>query len=825
MKKYIATILLILICYFGYSQYPIQQNLGSGTTLVKNPNYGGFQGGLIPYTFTDTTAASAALTYGSTYNGFIIYTSGDSALYFRCCGANKWQQILPSGGSSGQRAWLISGNAGIFTSPVDPQYVGTKTAQGFGFKTSDVARLTIPSTGIARTSDAAYKYLMFDTSGSVHLMAYGDGGSGSSGWALTGNAGTTAGTNFLGTTDNVDLVLKSNAIERMRWNTSGALGLGAGTSYGTSGYLLKTNGSGAAPAWVNYDWQAALTAGSTLTGDNDIDGGKKILQFTDMNAFVIYDSLANVKLSISSNGLTELNGGISSLSTISINDTLTFAMNSKSLITIGEIIQINPYQGDLRIDTLTNAVGTKALRYNPTTGLVSYADTTTGGGAVAWNAITSPTADQALTFDAGESSTWTDANTTEDLFTVNSSTGTTNSMFSLNRTGTALASGNNILELVSSGANGTNAITVTGLSVSVANTNATSGTNIGAAFSASGATTANYSAQFTGAIVPGANDGSAIGTTTRQFSDLFLAEGGVINWDNGDATLTQVGNSVTLDGAAFLVTSPSQTPASFSSSFAGNMQVNWNSTTSNNVNFVFQEAGTPTWYIGNNASVDRLHILNSAAAEVVTVLQGQQVGINKTAPTARLHIGAGLATASYAPLKFTTGTNNTTAEAGAMEYTTPQLFFTNGRAVRQEIFQGQQSRVSTQYDNTTTTLGNVTGLTANVAASGTYRFEAKLYTTSDVAGGIKVAIGGTATATAIRYEGLTTDAGLTTQGRATALGTAVGAVTAVTAAYVVITGTITVNAAGTITVQAAANAATGTTSVLTGSTFVITEML
>jgi hypothetical protein len=257
------------------------------------------------------------------------------------------------------------------------------------------------------------------------------------------------------------------------------------------------------------------------------------------------------------------------------------------------------------------------------------------------------------------------------------------------------------------------------------------------------------------------------------------------------------------------------------------MQVNWNSTTGNNVNFVFQDAGTARWYIGNNSATgsDRLHILNASAQEAVTVLQGLQVGINQTAPTARLHLGAGVSTANYAPLKFTTGTNNTTAEAGAMEYTTPQLFFTNGRAVRQELFQGQQARVSTQYDNATTTLGNVTGLTVNVAASGTYRFEAKLFTTSDVAGGVKVAIGGTATATAIRYEGLTTDAGLTTQGRATALGTAVGAVTAVTAAYVVITGTITVNGAGTLTVQAAANAATGTTSVLTGSTFVLTEML
>jgi hypothetical protein len=39
---------------------------------------------------------------------------------------------------------------------------------------------------------------------------------GSSGWGLTGNAGTTAGTNFVGTTDNIDLVLKRNSIEKLR---------------------------------------------------------------------------------------------------------------------------------------------------------------------------------------------------------------------------------------------------------------------------------------------------------------------------------------------------------------------------------------------------------------------------------------------------------------------------------------------------------------------------------------------------------------------------------------------------------------------------------
>ncbi len=58
------------------------------------------------------------------------------------------------------------------------------------------------------------------------------------------------------------------------------------------------------------------------------------------------------------------------------------------------------------------------------------------------------------------------------------------------------------------------------------------------------------------ALSPATNDGIALGTAALSFSDVFLAEGGVINWDNGDATLTQVGDVVTLAGADLKVTTP-----------------------------------------------------------------------------------------------------------------------------------------------------------------------------------------------------------------------------------------------------------------------------
>lgn len=53
-----------------------------------------------------------------------------------------------------------------------------------------------------------------------------------------------------------------------------------------------------------------------------------------------------------------------------------------------------------------------------------------------------------------------------------------------------------------------------------------------------------------GPVVPATNDVAALGTASLQWSDLFLAEGGVINWDGGDVTITQTGNVLSFAGAS-----------------------------------------------------------------------------------------------------------------------------------------------------------------------------------------------------------------------------------------------------------------------------------
>lgn len=51
-------------------------------------------------------------------------------------------------------------------------------------------------------------------------------------------------------------------------------------------------------------------------------------------------------------------------------------------------------------------------------------------------------------------------------------------------------------------------------------------------------------------IKPLTNDGAALGTTTKNWSDLFLASGAVINWNAGDVTLTHSANQLTFAGAS-----------------------------------------------------------------------------------------------------------------------------------------------------------------------------------------------------------------------------------------------------------------------------------
>ena len=59
---------------------------------------------------------------------------------------------------------------------------------------------------------------------------------------------------------------------------------------------------------------------------------------------------------------------------------------------------------------------------------------------------------------------------------------------------------------------------------------------------------------FTNALLPSANDGAALGSTSYQWSDLFLASGAVLNWNNGNVVLTHSNGLITVSTGNLKVT-------------------------------------------------------------------------------------------------------------------------------------------------------------------------------------------------------------------------------------------------------------------------------
>ena len=808
MKKYILSIFLIVICYIGYGQYTITQNLGSPSTLVKNPNYGGLQGGLIPYTFTDTSQANTLATALKTYCGAFIYTTDISALWYRSCygGNNQWIQIQPAGSPSGQNPWIIGGNSGLFTSPVDPQYVGTNTSQGFGFKSNNTVRLTL--------------------------------------------------------------------------STAGAWGLGAGLDYGTSGYVLTSQGNAAAPVW------AAASGGSipissltAATATNSINNANYAQQWNwnsfDANGNPALQLTANTTATVDGNtGLFEVvvqganaASGVTSVSSLFSNiHTGTTSTNIAGyfVATSGSnnyAIIVPPNSGSVGIGNSTPSsllsLGTSGSQL----GTLSMAGNTSGtitiqpqaaAGTYNFNLpTTAGTSGYLLTSAGGVGSpmTWTAPSalypTWQQTLTAGSTLTGDNTVagagYSLNfDNNLQFTASGELVQLVGTSGGKSSSISVLGdsldfhpylgvFSIDTLNYSANAddsmvvwsnanGGAVGMRAIPSGGGGANTalsnlaSVAINTSLISDANNTDDLGTSalawrtgyfgTSVFSPLIVGGTGTTS-DLNLKTTSGVGAS----GADmhFLVGNNGATEAM---TILNNGAVGVNTTTPGVVN-------------GTTFASVKLQISNASASSYITTNTDLNIGgtgilFNRSAASANLRLWA---------MDSQPDLSNTSSKFTVSSYTDAGSP-TNMLTIDRNAIMGLRiPAVTTQYDNTTTTLGNVTGLTYNVTAAKKYKFEARLYTTSDVAGGIKVAIGGTATATSIIYEGLTTDAGLTTQGRATALGTAVAGVTAVTAAYVTITGVIVVNASGTLTVQAAANVATGTTSILVGSTFQLTEIL
>jgi hypothetical protein len=117
-----------------------------------------------------------------------------------------------------------------------------------------------------------------------------------------------------------------------------------------------------------------------------------------------------------------------------------------------------------------------------------------------------------------------------------------------------------------------------------------------------------------------------------------------------------------------------------------------------NLNDTLSRSGTGnTWGflynpVINDAGAKHIGIENTSGDVYLNSTAGANIGRTGIhgirTPTAWLHLGAGAAAASSAPLKFTAGTNQTTAEAGALEYNGTNFFATRTAGNRETLFTG-----------------------------------------------------------------------------------------------------------------------------------------
>jgi hypothetical protein len=231
----------------------------------------------------------------------------------------------------------------------------------------------------------------------------------------------------------------------------------------------------------------------------------------------------------------------------------------------------------------------------------------------------------------------------------------------------------------------------------------------------------------------------------------------------------------------------------------------------NQAGYVYLAAASTDLAIGTYGSNSIHFVVNSGTTDAATIDTSGRLGIGAT-PSAVLTLKAGTATASTAPLKFTSGTNLTTAEAGVIEYDGTAFYADVAASTRTTLVAQQSVVLNTAYTLTSQTpaqkiFNNTTNGTVTLPV-GTYFFECfySLSSMSASSGSFGFAlVAGTATFTqqwrseAQKGTATLTTATVTQTTYSTAANTTIATASVNTVGWAYISGIINVTVAGTIT--------------------------
>lgn len=200
-----------------------------------------------------------------------------------------------------------------------------------------------------------------------------------------------------------------------------------------------------------------------------------------------------------------------------------------------------------------------------------------------------------------------------------------------------------------------------------------------------------------------------IGTTTsgtvKSSQELVMRQDG----DTYGPSILRLRNRNSENGAIFETTDPTITLVDFI--FKTNISQS-NIRMEGRVGSTFT-GSAPEWQIGEAANPSFV----SNHGGTYTFVRRGNFGVGIAQPSALVHLKAGTATASTAPLKFTSGTNLTTPEAGAVEFDGTNYFVTSS-TTRYTMAKTLIGSATLDFPNTSTRTSadltiTVTGATTN----------------------------------------------------------------------------------------------------------------
>ncbi|MFY9309828.1 MAG: tail fiber domain-containing protein [Bacteroidia bacterium] len=185
--------------------------------------------------------AAERLAIASPANSLLVFDTDSSCFFYWNATISGWKSLCNAGatgamGSTGATGITGStGNSGTIGSTGSTGTIGatgtigstgnTGTAGNTGSTGATGATGNIGNTGTTGNSGADGSTGSTGATGAIGPT----GTDGGTHWTITGNAGTTAGTNFLGTTDNQGFAIFTNNLERIRTTAGGKVGIGTTT--------------------------------------------------------------------------------------------------------------------------------------------------------------------------------------------------------------------------------------------------------------------------------------------------------------------------------------------------------------------------------------------------------------------------------------------------------------------------------------------------------------------------------------------------------------------------------------------------------------------